>query len=206
MGQKKAKARESARKIIESGRQEFAQYGLAGARVDRIANRAGINKAMIYYHFRSKENLYQEVINEHLTQIGNFLEQNLSQAQVPEIFLFELAQFYDRMFADRQDFLPIFLRELAAGGNRIKRAFAEMMSKRGINVKLKQIIEKGKRRGEFRNIDGVHAIVSFIGMNLFYLIASPVIDSVWEIKDEKKFRQKRQKEVVDLFLYGLKQR
>ncbi len=143
----------TAHKIIESARKEFARYGLAGARVDRIALSAGINKAMIYYHFRSKENLYQEVINEHLARIGDFLEENLSQGQELETLLVGMTRFYDQMFANRGDFAPIFLRELAAGGDRIRDAFSKMMSERAINVKLKQLMETGKRRGEFGDLD-----------------------------------------------------
>jgi len=45
-------------KILKAALVEFAEYGLAGARVDRISKRAGVNKAMLYYHFSSKDNLY----------------------------------------------------------------------------------------------------------------------------------------------------
>ncbi len=44
-------------KILEAARAEFARHGLAGARVERIARKAKVNKAMLYYHFQSKENL-----------------------------------------------------------------------------------------------------------------------------------------------------
>jgi TetR/AcrR family transcriptional regulator len=45
-------------KILASARKEFSEKGLNGARVDRIAGASGVNKAMIYYHFGSKEALY----------------------------------------------------------------------------------------------------------------------------------------------------
>ena len=206
MKKKLTRSAGSAEKILDAAAREFARYGLAGSRVDRIAKLARVNKAMIYYHYRSKENLYQIVIRRHLGKIGDFLESSLSKENDAEAFLNSLADFYDQMFTERNDFAPIFLRELAAGGERIRHAFAEMMSKRQFVGKLMQLLETGKKRGEIRGLNNMHAIVSFIGMNLFYLIAAPVIHSVWEIKDEKKFRQERKKEVVDLFLYGLKSR
>ena len=51
-------------KIIASALAEFAEHGYEGARVDRIADRAGVNKAMIYYHYKGKENLYEKIIRD----------------------------------------------------------------------------------------------------------------------------------------------
>ena len=56
-------------KIIKAAQREFAQYGFEGARVDRIAQKARINKAMIYYHFKSKENLYETLLSKVYTTI-----------------------------------------------------------------------------------------------------------------------------------------
>ena len=47
--------------ILAAARDEFAEYGLGGARVDRIAERAGLNKRLIYYYFEDKETLFQEL-------------------------------------------------------------------------------------------------------------------------------------------------
>lgn len=49
-------------KLLEAGLDEFAEYGIAGARVDRIAAKAGCNKAMIYAYFGSKEGLFEELL------------------------------------------------------------------------------------------------------------------------------------------------
>jgi TetR/AcrR family transcriptional regulator len=198
--------KESAQKILIAARDEFAIAGLAGARVDRIASRAGVNKAMIYYHFHSKANLYQEVINEHLSRIGEFLDRNIETENDPELIFLNIAGFFEKMFRERASFAPIFLREMASGGELIRQAFTRMISEYGLDHKLKSIIERGKKDGTFRDLDSMHTIFSFIGMNLYYMMAAPILNSVWEIKDEKAFREKRQKEVVDLFLYGLKAR
>ena len=58
--------RDTRQQILDTAKKEFAQHGLEGARVDIIAAHAKINKAMIYYHFQSKENLYQAVIDSHV--------------------------------------------------------------------------------------------------------------------------------------------
>ena len=73
MSKKNGLDKNTAARILEVARDEFAKYGFDGARVDRIASRAKINKAMIYYHYRSKEKLYHAVIQSHLNRIGSFL-------------------------------------------------------------------------------------------------------------------------------------
>jgi len=190
-------------KILTAASREFAQFGLAGARVDRIASRSGINKAMIYYYFRSKENLYQTILNRHFDEIGQLLEENLKAEDSFESVFSKLAQAYNLIFENQSEFVPIILREAASGGERMKRALTRLLMEKGLVSKLKGIIDKGKKEGRFRNVDSRQAIISFVGMNIYYLIMSPLVNSVLEIKDEKKFRQRRQKEVVDLFLHGL---
>jgi TetR/AcrR family transcriptional regulator len=191
-------------KILAAARSEFAEYGLAGARVDRIARRGVVNKAMIYYHFRSKDKLYQAVIDEHLSVIAEFLEKNLvPEAPLEETFL-KISEFMNSLFISRKNFMPIMLREIADGGDRIKTALARLISEKGIAARIKKMIDVGIKKGQFRKIDSKQAMISFLGMNIFYLILSPVINVVWEIKDEKKFRKARPKAVADLFLNGLR--
>jgi TetR/AcrR family transcriptional regulator len=206
MRTKKATEINATEKILLSALREFSEHGLAGARVDRIASKAGINKAMIYYYFRSKENLYQTVIHQQLSKVGTLAEEIISKESTLESFCLRLAEFYNSFFEDREDFVPIFLREVASGSERIKTTLNEIIAQKGLSRKVKKMIEDGKKKGLFRNVDARQTIISFIGMNLFYLIMAPIINSIWEIKDEKKFRGKRPQEIVDLFLHGLKKR
>ncbi|UCD18305.1 MAG: TetR/AcrR family transcriptional regulator [Candidatus Zixiibacteriota bacterium] len=202
---KDSKIATSAR-ILAAAREEFATHGLAGARVDRIAARAAVNKAMLYYHFNSKEKLYDAVIDEHLSRIGEFLEAQVTADADVEMVLENFAGFINDLFTERRTLIPIFLREIASGGERIAAAFTAALTARGLTRRLRKLLEDGRKRGLLRDLDSRQAIVSFMGMNLIYHLLSPVINAVWEIKDEKKFRQRRRKEVVDLFLHGLKVR
>ncbi len=206
MSKKNGLDKNTAARILEVARDEFAKYGFDGARVDRIASRAKINKAMIYYHYRSKEKLYHAVIQSHLNRIREFFETSLDTSPDPEAFLPQIVSFWDAMFQDRKGFIPIFLRELAGGGQVMQKAFEQMMKESGFNKVLKQKIDAGIAAGQLRPVNSTQAIISFIGMNLFYFLTLPIMNTVWEIPDEKEFKEQRKKEVVDLFLYGLKAR
>ena len=92
-------------KILRIARLEFANNGLEGARVDRIAENAGVNKAMIYYHFRSKDDLYQAVINEHMEQIANFLQRNIMEAGEYDNLFLRISEFLHALLKDRKEFM-----------------------------------------------------------------------------------------------------
>src|SRR5436309_1648180 len=61
-------------RILAAAALEFSERGFAGARVDRIARRARVNKAMLYYHFASKEALYRTLLRRMFTLAGERLQ------------------------------------------------------------------------------------------------------------------------------------
>src|SRR5437773_11464872 len=58
----------SRERILAAAFKEFAAHGFAGARVDRIARRAGINKRMLYHYFGDKEGLFREVLRRKMAE------------------------------------------------------------------------------------------------------------------------------------------
>jgi TetR/AcrR family transcriptional regulator len=190
-------------KILASARKEFSEKGLNGARVDRIAGASGVNKAMIYYHFGSKEALYRAVLDELLGQLGAFLKRATSESDDLEAFLSEVASYLVTLFESTEDLAPIVLREMAGGGRRIRELFERMILDAGAPAKLRQLLDERVREGSARRLDPEQTFLSFIGMNLFYLLFSPVLNSIWEIEDEVAFRRSRPQAVVDLFLNGI---
>jgi TetR/AcrR family transcriptional regulator len=190
-------------KIISVAREEFARYGLAGSRVDRIATNAGVNKAMIYYHFHSKANLYQAIIEEHVTLIFDFLESQVNLKGDSEIVLENISSFMHKVLSERESMIKLMLREIADGGDRIRAYFAAKSGQKGITQKFTELVDEQIGNGTFRNMDSRQALISFLGMNLFYLLLKPLVNAVWEITDENEFREHRPKEIVDLFLHGI---
>lgn len=193
-------------KILAAARNEFSDKGFAGARVDAIARAAGVNKAMIYYHFASKELLYQAVLAEVIEKVSAFVARLLGE-DIPAEKRFEaLAGFWSGVFESTPELAPLILREMASGGERIREIFSRTLLQADVPRRARSLLEDGVRRGVFRPVDPVHAVTSFIGMNLFYLLFRPVVNSIWEIRDEEGFRKSRPKEVADIFLHGLETR
>jgi TetR/AcrR family transcriptional regulator len=193
-------------KILAAAREEFAARGLDGARVDRIARTAGVNKAMIYYHFHSKEKLYETVVEQFLESVKTFLDRALTEAADLESLLLEFSKFYGRVFETSREMPPIMLREMAAGGDRARNLFIKMFTEVDAPRKIRALFESEMRKGHVRKVDTPQTFVSFVGMNLFYLLFAPLANSIWEIQDEQSFRRSRPEAVVDLFLNGVRSR
>jgi AcrR family transcriptional regulator len=104
-------------RLLETGRKIFAVQGLAGARVDLIAEESGVNKALINYHFRGKRGLYTAVLADLFERVAGDLEEMLLSEKDParrlEIWPEKLWEVLDR----HPDFAPLFVRELADGCN-----------------------------------------------------------------------------------------
>jgi TetR/AcrR family transcriptional regulator len=196
----------SKERILAAALDEFAELGLAGARVDNIAARAGINKAMIYYHFDSKEALYDHILRVHLESGVTDLSQGITSDIPMEDVLRNIARFHSRGLRANNNVSRIFLRELAAGGERIKGILPNLAGKEELRSMLVRLIEEGKQSGEYRDMDTRHTIISFIGMSMFYLLLAPMVNEVWGIEDETEFNEQRIEAVVDLFMEGLRAR
>jgi len=194
---------DSKQKIIEAATTEFAQFGLAGARIDRIAKNACINKAMIYYHFHSKENLYQTTIDEQIGSVAEKLAGHFAEGVNLEQALRLASEQYHDLLAPHSRFRSIFLHEIASGGEHLKQALLRIITQRGIPRTIFRMLEEGKQEGRFRDVDSRQVMLAFVGMNFFYLLAAPVANLIWEIENEEEFRQKRPAALVDLFLHGV---
>lgn len=83
-------------KILQAAFREFLEHGRAGARIDRIADDAGVNKANIYHYFDSKDGLMDALLSQQLTQVRQV------RAKVPDAFRDRLAYFQDQQYDDAQ--------------------------------------------------------------------------------------------------------
>jgi TetR/AcrR family transcriptional regulator len=195
--------RSSRERILSAALDEFAERGLAGARVDHIAARAGINKAMIYYHFDSKEALYDHILRALIEAAVADLTQGVTETMALEEALRTMARYHARGLRANDKESRIFLRELAAGGERIQSIIPNLAGKEELQAMIVRLMEDGKRAGKYRNVDARQAIISFVGMSVFYLIVAPIVNQVWGIEDEGQFIEQRIEAIVDLFMHGL---
>jgi TetR/AcrR family transcriptional regulator len=203
---KRKHAGTSQARIYEAALLEFAEFGLAGARVDRIAGRAGINKAMIYYHFGSKQELYDTVVKNIAEDASARIGGAMKRAAKLEDALLAIAGYHSRGLAWGSQISRILLHEVASGGETLRRIIPGLAAKMELRSIITDMIEAGKREGRYRDVDTRHAMISFVGMSIFYLIMAPMVNEVWGISDKAGFRDERPEAIVDLFMNGLNTR
>lgn len=192
----------SRERILRAALVEFAENGLAGARVDQIASEAGVNKAMIYYHFSSKENLYRDVIEKQVVQLTSRLRRHISSHDDIETIFTAAAETYADAFSRNPRLIRLLLRELANPDGHVVQTIATMVKESGVPDQLLRSIAGGIEKGELRRVDVRQALVSFICMNIGYFLLSPLIDRVSQVPDHSRFITERKSAIVDLFLNG----
>lgn len=193
---------ESRAKILAAAERVFAREGLAGARTDAIAAEAGVNKALLYYYFNSKENLYEAVIEEHLRE---FNERAFAILAAPGSACMLLLRYVDLHFdfiSQRHRHAALFQQLIMKGGKPPERLFRKYILPR--SELLRQLLERGIRAGELRKVDPFHTTVSLAALIVFYFSAAPMLQLIGNSDPYAPANLKRRKqEVLDFIRYGL---
>ena len=165
-------ARVSPDVILAAAALEFAERGFGGARVDRIATRAKVNKAMIYYHFKSKQRLYRALLRRMFSLAAERLQAIAAAHGTP-------ADKVDRAiagmaaFIQEHTFFPaIMLREVAEGGAHLDRETLQTLA--AVPRAVAGIVQQGVASGDFRPVDPVFAYFSMLAPIVFYLAGAPI--------------------------------
>jgi AcrR family transcriptional regulator len=166
--------------ILAAARDEFAEHGLGGARVDRIAERAGLNKRLIYYYFEDKEKLFQAVLEQAYRDIRD------EEARLHLLDL-EPPKAVRRLVEFTWDYYlrhPEFMTLLNSANLHRARHLAESKRARELNSPLIEtlagVLERGRREGSFRGgVDPVQLYVSIAGLAYFYLSNAHTLSAIF---------------------------
>lgn len=190
--------------ILEAAERIFAEVGLAGARTDAIAAAVGVNKALLYYYFRSKEELYRAILEARMRELRERVMAVLSSEGSAQAMLegFVKAQF--AFFSVRPYYPRLVQRLLMSGG----RAIADLVREQFVPMyrKLVEVVENGVRSGELRPVDSHHAVLSLVALTVHYFAAAPIIRQVaGRDPYEQSNLAQREKEVLKFVRYALLQ-
>ena len=195
-------------RILKSAIKVFIDKGKYGARMQEIADNAKVNKAMLHYYFTDKNTLYEKSFEYIFT---NLFSRFISTFDEEKPFMDKISKFvctYIDFLAENTGLPRIIIRELADGGEVFKNVISTLIRQEPffIPIAFMDHINNAKEKGEIRNIDTVHIIINILGMLVFYFIAQPVINTIWDIKPEeqKDFIEARKKSIIDFIIHGLK--
>jgi AcrR family transcriptional regulator len=159
-------------RIVGAAAEVFARRGFEGARIDEIAERAGVNKAMLYYHVGDKERLYTAVLVESSDRALWLLRAATSTSGTPGGKLQAILDTFASFGTTNPPFIPIMLREVASGGRNLP---DEMLARVGGLLRvLADVLAEGEVQGAFRPTDALLTHVSLIGALLYVVATHPL--------------------------------
>jgi TetR/AcrR family transcriptional regulator len=165
-------ARVSPDRILAAAAVEFAARGYAGARVDQIARRARVNKAMLYYHFHSKQGLYRALLRDTFSRAGEHLQAIAASGATPADQLDSAIDAIAGFVRQHQFFASIMLREIAESGAHLDRDTLAALA--AIPRAVGGIIQRGVEEGAFRPVHPLAAYFSMLAPMVVYLASAPI--------------------------------
>ena len=188
--------------ILEVAERIFAEVGLAGARTEAIAQAAGVNKALLYYYFKSKDDLYRAVLESHLTEFRRRALGILEQTEDARAKILRYMNLHFDFISARPYYPQLVQRLMSTDDRLVHRLYQEYSAP--LYSKLVNAIEEGVRSGEFRPVDPHHTVYSLVGLSVFYFAAAPIVKEVSHIDAFNRANVMRRKDEVLRFVrYGL---
>jgi len=168
-------------RILKAAVAEFARYGLGGARVDRIAARAGANKRMLYYYFGNKDDLFLAVLEDSYARIRS-AERALHLTDVdPREAMRRLVEFTWNYYLLHPEFLTLLNSENLHRARHVRRSRNIVAMHSPFVAMIKQVLDRGARAGEFRRgVDPVQLYISIAGLGYFYLSNRHTLSTIFE--------------------------
>lgn len=162
-------------RILDIAEEEFADRGLSGARVARIAERAAVNKAMLYYYYGNKSALYGAVLERMADRIGALVERSLASGEHdPAARLRAFSRGYAEIIMGRPQFIRILMRELLDGGERIEPVVVPRLQR--LAERVFHAIHEGQQAGTLREDVPAHFVpLLLISPYVLYTAAGPVV-------------------------------
>jgi TetR/AcrR family transcriptional regulator len=164
-------------RILDAAIHEFSENGLAGARTEQIAEEAGVNKALLYYYFKGKDDLYaaamEQVIDQVRAESVTVLETNASAG---ERFVQIVLRNFDRAHS-HPALSSMIQQEMVRLHRGEENRIASMAEKffRPLWLMVDRLLEDGISSGELVRVDPAQMRYAALGANLLYYLSAPLI-------------------------------
>jgi AcrR family transcriptional regulator len=201
---------DSRAKILRAATAVFAERGKHGARMEDIAAHAGVNKALIYYYYGSRQKLYRQVLKS--TLAANLDEIFQALREVPQgehrsrDLIRLLSRTYFTIFSRNLHATKIVIEALANEPDLVREVRNELVGEKLVRPsRLLGIFEQEIGQGALRPVDPKQLFLSIVGMNLIYFLVKPIAEVFLaiDVVDEEEFIRAREDSIVDLLLHGV---
>lgn len=184
--------------ILKAAERIFAESGYGGARTEVIAERARVNKALLYYYFKGKDALYRAILEDYLKEFQRQVVEVLSAPGSAQDKLLAYVNTHFDFISVRPYYPRLVQRLIMTGGRDMERLAQEFYVP--LYRKLVAVIESGRRSGEFRRADSHHTVLSIVSLIVFYFSSAPILSAVTHSDPYEKSQLARRKEEVMKFI------
>lgn len=182
-------------KILIAAREIFTQRGFAGTRMQEIADRAGINKGLLHYYFKTKETLFKAIFKEAFLQFSRKLNEVLSSERpVMEKVESIVDEYLDLLLANPN--LPGFIVNELHTNTEAFIAEIMSMSERPDPSRLIMQLHLDSQAGKIRQVDPFHTVLNILSMCVFPFIARPMLQSMVHLDDATYLHLMRQRKAA----------
>lgn len=191
--------KETEEKILTAAYSIFLQKGKAGTRMQEIADKAGVNKALLHYYFRSKNNLYnavfKRVVEKFILPIVQNLNFSLGFKEILKEFIFQ----HIKTIRNNKEVFQFFFSEVWMNSKEVMEIFLKTL-----NIQNKPVysvfykrIEKAAKEKEIRAIDPFQLFINILSLDIFFFVISPMYFTIAGLTpdEQEKAVRNREKEV-----------
>jgi TetR/AcrR family transcriptional regulator len=164
-------------RILDAAVKQFSANGLAGARTDQIAEDAGVNKALLYYYFKGKEDLYDAALESVANRVAaSSMAAMGTECSAGERLVYFALNHFDRIHSQRafqslmqQEMIRLHRGEENALVRLVDKVFQPMM------FMLREVLAEGRSSGELVPVDKLQIMYAVLGANVFYFLSAPLM-------------------------------
>jgi AcrR family transcriptional regulator len=173
-------AERTQQEILRAAMHEFAERGLGGARIDGIAERAGVNKRLIYYYFGGKDELFLAVLEQTYADIRSAERELHLERLSPPDAVRRLVSFTWEHYLAHPEFLTLLNSENLHRARHLKASSRIREMNSPLVQTLGEVLERGRREGTFRGgVDAVQLYISIAGLAYFYLSNNHTLSTIF---------------------------
>jgi len=181
--------RNTEEKILDAAKEVFQQKGMSGARMQEIADKAGINKALLHYYYRTKDKLFQKVFEMAFSLfIPKVKEMMTSEKPILEKVEFFVESYLNLLY--KHPFIPSFvISELNRNPEMLVSIFEKNVQLNQDNVleKLENQLQKEAEQGTIRPISASNLMTNVVSLCIFPVVARPILQGILFENNKKEY-------------------
>jgi len=190
--------------ILKTAAREFLGYGFSGTRMQTIADKAGINKALLHYHFSSKEELYRKILRAQFEGLISALLEIFESDEAFEPWLKKVISHLVNETATKPHLSRFLIWELSGSATHLPRLFKEMLAERSDALIPQRIAAKLLQAG-LPDYPPHQFLFNLHSLCIYPSMARPLLEQIVgkEVYGGKDFISQREAEVFDMIKYGI---